>query len=114
MSQFRLISAASTPQEIADALNIRRQELNLTLNDLDAILGFAERYASKIFARNYQKNLGKLSLPAMLKALGCKLVIVADDTPDALPPITKRAIKERTLSSCRIETPQRHTRSDAA
>lgn len=112
MSQFRLIATAETPQEIADALNRRRQELSLSMNDIDAIIGFAERYSSKIFAANYNKSLGKLSLQAMLSALGCKLCVVADE--NALPPITRRAIRERTLSSCRIETPQRHPRPDAA
>lgn len=114
MSRFRLVAEATTPQEIADALNIRRQELSLTMNDLDSVLGLAERYSSKIFAANYNKSLGKLSLPAMLSALGCRLAIIADESEDALPPITKRAIKERTSSSFRIETPQRHPRPDAA
>ena len=99
MSQYRLLGTAETAQEVAAALNIRRQELQLTLADLDEILGFAPRYASKIFAPNYRKSLGALSLPAFLQGLGCKLVIVADDSPEALPAITQRAIRERTVGA---------------
>jgi hypothetical protein len=99
MSQrFRLLGEAVTPQQIADALNLRRQELGLRMADLDATLGFAGGYASKIFAPNYKKNLGMHSLPAMLSAMGCKLAIVLDEEAE-LPRIVQRTIKERTYGA---------------
>jgi hypothetical protein len=107
---YRLIGTATDPQTIADCLNKRRQELGLTLSELDDVLGLAPRYASKIFAHNYQKSLGALSLPTMLEALGVRLLLVADDRENALPPITRRAIREKSLSPCKIEAQQRHTR----
>ncbi len=93
--RFRLLGEASTPQEIADALNIRRRELGLRMADLDATLGFAGGYASKIFAHGYNKNLGAQSLPAMLSAMGCKLAIIHDEQAE-LPRIVQRTIAERT------------------
>ena len=107
---YRLIGTATDPQTIADCLNKRRQELGLTLSELDDVLGLAPRYASKIFAQNYRKSLGSLSLPVMLEALGVKLALIADDRENALPSITRRAIREKSISPCKIEAPQRHKR----
>lgn len=95
MSRYRLLGEATTPQEIADALNSRRQELALRMVDLGEGLGFAHGYVNKLFAQGYPKNLGKESMPAMLAALGCKIAIVCDEEAQ-LPPIIRRAIEERT------------------
>ena len=111
---FRLIATARTPQDIANGLNVRRQELALSMNELDCLLGFAERYTAKIFATGYRKNLGHLSLPAMLDALGCSLAIVANDDLDALPPIVRRALNERTCGGNKIQCSGRLPRPDAA
>jgi hypothetical protein len=105
---YKLIATAQTPMEIADALNARRKELQLTMLELDEILGFAGRYSSKIFAHGYRKNLGHLSLPAMLDALGCRLAIIANEADDALPPITRRTMHEKSISAGRVETVRRH------
>jgi hypothetical protein len=95
MSRYRLLGSAENPQEIANALDIRRRELGLRMADLDDALGFTPGYVSKIFARGYDKNLGPQSLPAMLTGLGCRLVIVHDEEAE-LPPIIRRTISERT------------------
>ncbi len=99
MSRYRLLAEATTPQEIADALNIRRQELGITINELNDVTGFAGGYVGKIFAKGYRKNLGQLSLPTFLEALGCRLVIVADEDPEALPRRMRRALAERTTGA---------------
>lgn len=95
MSRFRLIGVAENPQEIADALNTRRKELGLTMNELNNALGFAGNYTNKLFAHGYPKNLGKESMPAMLAAMGCRLAVVCDEQQE-LPPIVRRAITEKT------------------
>lgn len=102
MSQrFRLLGEAETPQQIADALNIRRQELGLTLFELNEATGFAGNYASKLFAKGYNKNLGSQSMPAMLSALGCRLVVVCDEEA-TLPAVVRRTLIERTHGAGRL------------
>jgi hypothetical protein len=98
MSRFRLIGTASTPKEIADALNIRRQEMNLTLIEMNEALGFATNYLSKLVAPGYKKHLGTESLPALLTATGCRLAIIHDEEAP-LPPIILRALADRTGSA---------------
>ena len=71
------------------------------MSEFNTITGFADNYCHKIFAPNYRKNLGHLSLPVFLQALGCRLVVIADD--EALPPVTVRAINEKHLSPSKIE-----------
>ena len=112
-SQYRLVATAETPQQIADALNVRRQELCLTITDLDEILGLAPSYCSKLFAHGYRKNLGHLSLPVMLQALGCRLAIIADDGENALPKVTQRAMRERSCGPNKIEACQKFPRPAA-
>lgn len=92
---FRLIGAAVTPQEIANLCNARRIELGISQTDLDHAAGWAGGYSSKLFAHDYKKNFGVMSLQVMLEALGLKLAVVADDSPEALPAITRRIIEER-------------------
>jgi hypothetical protein len=90
---FRLIGAAVTPQEIANLCNARRIELGISQTDLDHAAGWAGGYSSKLFAHDYKKNFGVMSLQVMLEALGLKLAVVADD--EALPAITRRIVEER-------------------
>lgn len=99
MGQYQLIGVATNADEIAQAINTRRQQLGLTMTEMNNVTGFADRYVSKILAPNYPKQLGKLSLPVFLETLGLRLCIVADD--HALPPITRRAISERNLSAAK-------------
>lgn len=111
---YRLLGAAETPQQIADMLNLRRQELGLTMTDLDEIGGLAPRYCAKIFAGGYFKSLGKISMPVLLQAMGCRLAVVVDERPEALPAITRRAITERTLSAYRSEQTRKRAKHSAA
>lgn len=95
MSRYHLLGTAETPKEIARALNVRREQLGLTLSELNDACGFADRYLGKIFAENYRKHFGEQSMPATLAALGCKIVVVLDEEAE-LPPVIRRAIEERT------------------
>lgn len=96
MSRYQLVGTADDAASIAAVLNVRRQQLGLSLGEMNDLTGFAGGYCNKIFAPNYRKQLGHLSLPVFLKTLGCRLAIIADD--ESLPPITKRALNERCLS----------------
>ncbi len=99
MAQYQLVGTATNADEIAQIINTRRQQLGLTMAEMNNITGFADRYVSKIFAPNYPKSLGKLSLPIFLETLGLRLCVVADD--ESLPKITRRAISERSMSAAR-------------
>ena len=105
MSRYQLVGTASDATGIADALNTRRKQLGLTMSELNDLSGFAGGYVNKVFAAGYKKDLGRLSLPIFLEALGCKLAIIADD--EAIPAITRRAIKERHLSPSKVESSSR-------
>jgi hypothetical protein len=55
-------------------LDRRRQELGLRMEDVDAKSGVADRYSAKLFAG--VRRFGGMSLPAILGALQCDLVVV--------------------------------------
>jgi hypothetical protein len=96
--RFRLLGEAQTPKEITDALNIRRRELGITLVELNEAVGFAGGYSAKLFAKGYRKYLGQESMPAMLSALGCRLVVVCDEQAE-LPAIVRRTLNEKTYGA---------------
>jgi hypothetical protein len=56
-------------EEIVAVLRERREELNISYETIDAVAGWADGYASKIFAPTPMKNLGPSSLAAILGAL---------------------------------------------
>lgn len=83
---MHLLGLAETPGEIAGLLDLRRRELGLTSLAVDDVAGTQSGYASKLFCG--KKRLGDMSLPALLGALGARLVVVADDA--WLPAVTRR------------------------
>lgn len=105
MAQFQLVGTATTADEIAQAINVRRRQLGLTMSEMNSITGFASGYVNKVFAPGYNKSLGKISLPVFLETLGLRLCVVADDR--ALPPITRRAISERNMSAAKAKLMER-------
>jgi len=98
MSRFRLLGEAETPQQIADALNVRRKELGISILELNEAVGFASGYSAKLFARGYKKYLGPESMPSMLSALGCRIAIVCDEEAK-LPAIVRRTLNEKTYGA---------------
>ena len=64
--------------DLVAAVRARRDELNLSHKLLDDLAGLQSGYTSKLLAPNRVKNLGALSLPALLGALGVALVLVED------------------------------------
>jgi hypothetical protein len=81
-----LIAVCETLSDVAGGLDLRRRELNLSNLALDDASGLQTGYSSKIFCG--MKRLGDVSLPSMLGALGCRLVLVSDDS--WVPNVTAR------------------------
>ena len=96
---YRIIGYATTPIEIAKLLQIRRYELGISGDVLGNIAGLADRHLSKIECGT--KGLGGMSLPTLLTALGCQLVLVADD--EKLPKVVKNYV-DTIKSSVQAET----------
>jgi len=79
---------SETRCDILRIIRSRRKELGISAAVLDELAGLPDRYTSKLECGT--KNLGRLSLPLLLDALGLKLVIVAND--EAIPASTKRFV----------------------
>jgi hypothetical protein len=79
--------------ELLDAIRARRDELNISHETIDQIAGFQGGYTSKLLAPQPIKNLGPMSLGAILGALGLALVAVAD--PEAEQRVSKRWQKRK-------------------
>jgi hypothetical protein len=86
----RLIRNIDT--DLIEAIRARRDELGITHETIDAIAGLPSGYCSKLLAPEPMKRLGKISIPAMLGALGVALVLVEDTAQIGLvsPRWTKR------------------------
>jgi len=78
----------NTPCDLMRIIRARRLELGIPGAVLDEAAGLPDRYVSKLEAG--VKNLGRLSLPLLLEALGLRLVVIADDA--TLPASTKRFV----------------------
>lgn len=62
--------------DLIEALRQRRDELDISHETIDDLSGLQSGYTSKVMAR--MKGLGPVSLPALLGALACGLVLVED------------------------------------
>jgi hypothetical protein len=86
-------------EQLLAALRARRDELEISNETIDDIAGLSDRYTSKVLAANYpSRNLGKLSFPLLLGALGlgiAKVEIVED--PEAIARVEGRWLKWRRL-----------------
>jgi hypothetical protein len=80
-SAMQVVSEISTYADLVCALRNRRLDLGLAQLVLDDCAGIQDGYSSKCEAR--LKNWGQMSLSAVLGAMGCKLVLIADD--DSIP-----------------------------
>ncbi|CCE06452.1 hypothetical protein BRAS3843_1730021 [Bradyrhizobium sp. STM 3843] len=85
-------------EDLIVALRQRQGELDISYETIDAVAGWAERYAAKVMtqteprsnscgdgtrdARGAVRRLGMQSLGLLLRALSCKLILVED--PEAL------------------------------
>jgi hypothetical protein len=76
-----VIANVATYADLVCALRNRRLDLGLVQLVLDDCAGIQDGYTSKCEAR--LKKWGEMSLGAILGAMGCKLVLIADD--DSIP-----------------------------
>jgi hypothetical protein len=72
----RELATIRTPADLIGALRHRAGELDLSHLSLDALAGIPEGLSGKLFCGS--KNFGHISLPALLDALGCSLVLIED------------------------------------
>jgi hypothetical protein len=94
---MHLVDLIEDPRQLAQAIDARRKELGIIHRDLDELAGWADGYSSKLACG--MKTLGGMSLPTVLKALGLRLALVADN--EWLPPVTLSAM-ERGVSAATI------------
>lgn len=71
----KVIATFDTPDAMRSALATRRKELGMTQLALDDVSGVQSGYSGKIEAG--VKNLGPMSMPCILGALGVEMAIVA-------------------------------------
>lgn len=69
-----ILAVVSTPEQLRKALAYRRHELGLKQLELDELSGCQSGYCGKLEAGI--KNLGPVSMPAMLEALGLEMVLM--------------------------------------
>src|SRR5260370_40726744 len=72
----RELASIRTPADLISALRNRAGELELSYESLDALAGLADRHTSKLMCGTTE--LGRISFPALLDALGVSLVLVED------------------------------------
>ena len=67
--------------EFVAALRKRRQDLGLSLAALEAKAGLAEGHMTKIenFDKGYGRAVGPVTLPLVLGALGCSIILITDE-----------------------------------
>ena len=75
----RQLAVCTTYEELQQALRAWADELNVSRATIDQRSGLQEGYSAKILSPNPQKNLGRVTLPLLLGALGCVLILAADE-----------------------------------
>ncbi len=88
MDCLGLVSEYDDLRAIARA---RMAELGISFETLDAVSGVCAGYSAKILGPHPCKRFGPVSLPAILGALGIKLVAFED--PEALARVQSRLVK---------------------
>jgi hypothetical protein len=73
-----VLAEVDSPATLHAALRRRAEALQVTRETLDAVTGLTSGYSSKLLSPTPQKSLGAVSMPAVLGALGCRLVLLAD------------------------------------
>jgi hypothetical protein len=88
--------------ELIDAIRARRDELNISHETIDDIAGLPSGYTSKLLAPSPIKNLGWMSLGAILGALGIGLVVIEDS-------VQRAKVESRWCKRKRIPKPTRQS-----
>jgi hypothetical protein len=82
----------SSIPELLQTIRQRRDELSITNATIDDIAGLTDRHTSKILAAHFpSRNLGRISFPAVLGALGLGIgAIVLLEDPEQVAAVSKR------------------------
>jgi hypothetical protein len=86
--ELRALGTVRTYEDLHAILRQRAEALDVSRLTIDEIAGVQSGYTSKILAPQPTKRLGPISFPALLGALGLKLVVVEDK--DQLRKIARR------------------------
>jgi hypothetical protein len=73
-----VIGEARNYDELLDLLKLRRDQLDVSLEVVDAVAGLAQRYAAKLMSPTKIRTLGSVSMGLVLGALGLKLLVAID------------------------------------
>jgi len=90
------LAEVRTWNDLHSALRARAESLDLSRESPDHLSGLHSGYSAKILAPNPIRNLGRVSLGALLGALGVKLVLTED--PAVLEKIRPRSTKRERKS----------------
>jgi len=82
-----------TYDDLREALRVRCKALKVSRETIDEIAGLGSCYTNKLMAPVPVKNFGRISLGAMLGAMGVMLVLVED--MDALERVERRLRKAK-------------------
>jgi hypothetical protein len=85
---MRRIAVVSDYRELVAALRARAEALDVSNLVLDDITGLASGHTGKLLSLYPKRTLGRVSLGALLAALGVKLVVIED--PEALDRVKGR------------------------
>src|SRR5262249_45758076 len=78
-----VLADIQTPADLSAALRARAEELQATREGIDMLGGLPTGYTSKLLSPVPAKTLGATSLPVLLTTLACRLVLIADGSPEA-------------------------------
>ena len=88
-----VLAHIETLQGLHAALRDRAEALGWTREVIGEAAGLTSGYAGKLLSPTPQKSLGEVSMPAVLGALGVRLVLVVD--PDAKPLLARLPRRQR-------------------
>jgi hypothetical protein len=79
------LAVVRTRDELVELIRLRRDELNISHETIDALGGLSDNYFSKLVCDPPMKGFGEMSLGAVLKALalGIAAVVITEDPAQA-------------------------------
>src|SRR5262245_3746832 len=97
-----MLAEVDSPASLHAALRRRAEALQVTREILGEAAGLTSGYLGKVLSPTPQKMLGEISMPALLGALGVKLVMIED--PDAAPFLARLPRRQRPLAGTHWRT----------
>jgi hypothetical protein len=107
-----VLAEVTDPASLHHALRQRAEMLQISRETLDAVAGVPSGYCGKLLSLSPQKSLGAVSMPAVLGALGVRLVLLTD--PTAAPLLARLPKRERPLTGTHWRTQRRASEAATA